>query len=410
MRRVLMVSYYFPPLGGIGSLRALKFATYLPEFGWQPTVLAPRRGAYHRDASLRFPEEQVVRTAALELSRVGKRAVGTGGDDTQPAAVGPLLGRARDLVRRFVYRPDAQVGWYPFAVAAGRSALRERRFDAVLSSSFPITSHVVARRLHRDTGLPWVAEFRDPWTDVLNPRDPRRPRDERLERALVAEAAAVVVPSPAWAELFRRKGARVVEVIANGYDPADLPPSRPPRGFVLTHVGSLYPDRQDLSTVWPALAALRAARVVVDLRLRFVGELSSAVRRQIEAHGLADSLEVTGFLPYRDALAAMAASSALLVAGARDPLPALEGWIPAKVFEYLGTGLPVIYVGDGASDAARLLAGHARCHLVPPDDVEAARRALLAASREAPQPRALAAFTRRTLAGRLAGVLAGVAA
>lgn len=410
MRRVLMVSYYFPPLGGIGSLRALKFATYLPEFGWQPTVLAPRQGAYYRDESLAFPESQVARTASLELSRVGKRAVGAGGSDTQPATVGPVLGRARDLVRRFLYRPDAQVGWYPFAVAAGRSVLRERRFDAIFSSSFPITAHLVARRLHRDTGLPWVAEFRDPWTDVMSPGDPRRRRDERLERELLAAAAAVVVPSPAWADLFRGKGARAVSVITNGYDPADIPPCRPPGGFVLTHVGSLYLDRQDLSAVWPALAALRSARAVEGLRLRFVGGLRPAVRQQIEANSLADALEVTEFLPHREALAAMASSSALLVAGARDARPALAGMIPAKVFEYMGTGLPLIYVGDGASDAAQLLAVHPRCHLVPPNDVESAHRALLAAAHEAPLARSLEPFTRRTLAGRLAGVLAGAAA
>ena len=409
MRRVLMVNYYFPPLGGIGSLRALKFATYLPEFGWEPTVLAPRDGAYYRDPSLAFPEERVVRTRSLELSRLGKRALAAGGTDTEPAALGPGLGVVRRLVHRWIYRPDPQVGWYPFAVAAGRRALRERRFDAILSSSFPITAHLVARRLHRSAGLPWVAEFRDPWTDLLDPRDPRRRRDEPVERAIVAEADAVVVPSPDWADLFRRKGAREVAVITNGYDSADIPARHPPKGFVVTHVGSLYPDRQDLSAVWPALAALRGSPGMEGLRLRFVGDLGPAVRREIETHGLGSLLEVTGFLPYRDALAEMAASSVLLVAGARDQRPLLRGMIPAKVFEYLGTGLPVIYVGDPATDVAALLAGQPRCHRVPPGDVEAARSALRAASTEGPGERALGAFTRRELTGRLAGVLAGLA-
>src|SRR5207247_2054393 len=197
--------------------------------------------------------------------------------------------------------------------------------------------------------------------------------------------------------------------ITNGYDSTDVPPRQPPKGFVVTHVGSLYPDRQDLSAVWPALAALRGSPGMEGLRLRFVGDLSPAVRKEIEAHGLGDLLEVTGFLPYGDALAAMAASSVLLVAGARDPRPLLKGMIPGKVFEYLGTGLPVIYVGDPSTDVAGLLAGQPRCHRVPPGDVEAARRALQVASTEAPQERALAAFTRRELARRLAGVFAGVA-
>ena len=267
----------------------------------------------------------------------------------------------------------------------------------------------MARRLHRSAGLPWVAEFRDPWTDHLEPRDPRRRRDEPLERAIVAEADAVVVPSNDWADLFRRKGAREVAVITNGYDSADIPARHPPNGFVVTHVGSLYPDRQDLSAVWPALAALRGSPGMEGLRLRFVGDLGPAVRREIETHGLGSLLEVTGFLPYRDALAQMAASSVLLVAGARDPRPLLKGMIPAKVFEYLATGLPVIYVGDPATDVAALLAGQPRCHRVPPGDVEAARSALRAASTEVPGERALGPFTRRELTGRLAAVLAGLA-
>jgi glycosyltransferase involved in cell wall biosynthesis len=403
------VNYYFPPLGGIGSLRALKFATYLPAFGWEPTVLAPRDGAYYRDPSLAFPEANVVRTGSLELSRLGKRAIAAGGTDTEPAAVGPGLSLVRRLVHRWIYRPDPQVGWYPFAVAAGRRALRERHFDAILSSSFPITAHLVARRLLRETGLPWVAEFRDPWTDALETSDPRRRKDERLERTLIADAAAVVVPSPDWADLFRRKGAREVAVITNGYDPIDLLPSRPAGDFVLTHMGSLYPDRQDFSCVWVALASLRASGALPSVRLRFVGDLAPAVRRDIAAHGLEDVLEVTGFLPYREALTRMSASSALLVGGARDDRDSLRGWIPAKVFEYLGTGLPVVYVGHAATDLAALLASQPRCYRVPPGDEEAARRVLRAASTDAPQERALAAFTRRELASHLAQVLSDVA-
>ena len=405
MRRLLMVAYYFPPLGGIGSLRALKFATYLPEHGWDVTVLAPRSGSYYRDPTLSFPEDRVIRTGSLELSRAGKRVLAPGTTDTRAAAVGPLRRRIRDAVRRWVYRPDGQIGWYPFAVSAGRAALRDLKYDAIFSSSFPITAHLVGRRLHRDSGRPWIAEFRDPWSDVAADGDPRRTQDAALERALVSEATGVVTVSAAWADLLRGKGARSVSVVTNGYDPADFAAPRPTDGTVVTYLGSYYPDRQDLSAVWPALRRIRDSRPDHRFRLRFVGNLSPALRSEIAAHGLELSLEVTGFLPYREALARMADSSVLIGAGARDERPVLKGLIPAKLFDYLGSGLPVIYVGDAGSDAAVLLARQRGVHVVRPGDAAGAERAVSEALATPRAERDLEEFTRRALAARLAGVL-----
>src|SRR4051794_15968312 len=147
-RRVLMIAYYFPPLGGIGSLRASKFAQHLPEFGWEPTVIAPRLGTHYPDNEFSFPEERVIRTRSIELSRAGKRALrvearSTGGD---PLSGGRVL--LRGAAHRFLYRPDAQIGWYPSALRAGRRALANGRFDAILSTSVPMTAHLIARRLH----------------------------------------------------------------------------------------------------------------------------------------------------------------------------------------------------------------------------------------------------------------------
>lgn len=402
MRRLLMVAYYFPPLGGIGSLRALKFAAYLPELGWDVTVLAPRRGAYYRDPTLGFPEDRVIRTGSLELSRAGKAVLAPGTPDTQAAAVGPLGRRVRDAVRRWVYRPDPQIGWYPFALSAGRAALRDRRFDAIFSTSFPVTAHMVARSLRREFGVPWVAEFRDPWTEQLPAGHPHREWGARLERAIAAEAEAVVVPSPRWAKLFLAKGARTVRVITNGYDPVDLPPAASPESLVVTHVGTLYPGRQDLSAAWQALRQLRAEGTPV--RVRFVGDLPAAAADEIRAHGLGDVLEVTGFVPYREALSRMAASSVLVGAGG-GARGASEGWIPAKFFEYLGTGLPILYVGDTSTDVAALLRAHAGCYLVERGDADGAREAILRARAEHVGRRDLGAFTRRALAGRLAETL-----
>lgn len=403
---MLTIAYYFPPLAGIGSIRAMKFAAYLPDWGWQPTVLAPSTRAHPRDDSLVYPESHVIRTQVFEMSRFGKRVVGLG-ESAAPAAVPGFRARLRRFAHRFLYHPDAQVGWYPFAVAAGRRALREMRFDAIFSSSFPVTAHLVARRLHRESGLPWIAEFRDPWADVA-PDARAGDRRDRLERSLLRDADAVVTVSPSWRDRFLEKGAGRVEVITNGFDPVDLPPASPIDGFVVTHLGSFHPRSQDLRAVWEALQRMRALEPALRLRVRFVGEVAGEVHEQLAGYGLTDVLEVTGLLPQRAALAATSPSSVLIAAGFRPERPLYRGVVPAKLFEYLGSGLPVLYVAAADTDAARLLGGHRACHVVEPGDVDGALRALAASRGEGRVQRDVGRFTRHALAGDLARVLEGV--
>jgi len=221
---------------------------------------------------------------------------------------------------------------------------------------------------------------------------------------LVTDASAVVVPSPSWGELFESKGARRVQVITNGFDSADLPPFRRPSETVLTHVGSLYPGFQDLRPVWAALQRARRSGQSPVNRLLFVGNLHPDVRRELADHGLDDMLEVTGFLPHRDALARMMESSALLVAGGRDDRPILRGVIPAKIFEYLGSGLPILYVGTKDADPARLLMQFPGCFLIGPGDVDAAQAALQAIE-TGPVDRETGPFTWRALTRSLANTL-----
>jgi glycosyltransferase involved in cell wall biosynthesis len=404
VRRVLVVAYYFPPLGGVGSLRVAGFARHLPEHGWEPIVLAPRSGAYHRDPELGLPQCRIVRTRSLELSRLGKRALRAGGDDVRAAPVRGARRGLRTLARRILYRPDPQVGWYLPAVREGRRALGCHPVDAILSSSFPITAHLVARRLQRATGLPWVADFRDPWSEMLPPGAARR-RAARLERALANEAAEVVMTSPSWARRHAELWGRPVRCVPNGHDLDGVAPD-PPERFVLSYAGSFYPETQDLSTLWPAIAGDGPAGARVDT-LRFIGDLHPALAAQLVAHGLLDRTEVTGFLPHTDATASMLRSSALLVAGPANARGILRGQVAAKIFEYLATGLPIVYVGDPQSDAADLLRAHAGCHLVATGDVEGARRALVAA-RAGPHERDVAALSRRSRTAALAQVLDGV--
>jgi len=404
MRRVLIVAYYFPPLGGIGSLRVCGFATHLPEYGWDPTVLAPRNGAYYRDPELRFPEDRVVRTPSLELSRAGKRLLRTGGGDVVPAAVGGVRVTLRNVARATLYFPDAQVGWYAPALLTAREALRNQSFDAIFSSSFPITAHLIARRLHRWMRIPWVAEFRDPWSEMLPAGGRTGKRAARLERSIAHDAAGLVMTSPSWASLHARAWNREVTVIPNGHGEYEPPADHPDGEFSLGYLGSYYPATQRLRAVWDAVKRINHSGGPSVDRLRFIGDLHPALRQELRDRGLESLVEATGFLPHDDASRALRRSSVLLVAGPYDARGILRGHLAAKLSEYLATDLPIVYTGDPDCDAADFLRRHPGCHIVGGDDVEGVVRALRV-SRGQRIRRDATGLTKRKLTGRLAELL-----
>ena len=401
-----MICYYFPPLGGTGSLRALKFATYLPKFGWEPVVVAPRRGASYQDPSLSIGQTSVYRTGNLQLGRMTKGILGERA--SRAALKTSVAGRVRNLLRRWLYRPDGQVGWYPFAVNAGRRAAHEYRFDAIFSTSFPITSHLVARRLHRDTGIPWVAEFRDLWTQ-WGSASPRRQRlDQAMERSILTEAAEVVTVSSAFADGLRLQGAQRVSVVTNGFDPDDFPEPAMYEGVVVTYLGTYYPGHQDLGTALRALGSLAGEGMLPGLRVRFVGELESRLAQTIADSGIKDLVQCTGFVSHKEALRYICESALLLHAGPVSvDTEKVRGIIPGKTFEYLGSRRPILFIGNPTSDVAQLLRPFANVRIVAPGDVDGAKTSVLALLRqsEPPSSSSLQCFTSSYVTAQLAKTL-----
>lgn len=408
MKRVLLVSYYFPPLGGIGSVRAASFARHLADYGWDATVLTPRDGAYHRDPNLTVDEDQVIRTWSFELSRTGKQMLRTGGTDTTPADVHGSSRLLRSLARRYLYFPDAQIGWYPPAILSGLSRIRPGTFDAIYSSSLPITAHLVARTLHRHLGVPWVAEFRDPWCARLPGRPASKRRAISLERNLAREASALVTVSPSWAQMFSTEWGREVSVITNGHDGV-AGSQRDPSSDVLTfgYVGTFYPGSQNLDALWTAAAALnRAGRRTTAIRV--IGAYDAVMATRAAACGAGDLLTFTGYLPHTAVAAELTRCTALVVAGQWPPREVERGCIPAKTFEYLATDRQIIYVGDCDTDAADLLRRFDGTRVVPADDLDGVYQALLSVPDQS-VTRDTSEFSRSSLASRLAALLDRVA-
>ena len=411
MRRLLIVAYYFPPIGGIGSIRMARFATLLPELGWEPTVIAARDTPHFVDPSLGCPADKVVRARSVEFSKLGRALLGgpsgrplTGGVGAHSRAHAAL----RVAAHRYAFYPDAQVGWYPGAVLAGLRMLRRTRFDAIYSSSNPITAHLVARTLARRSGLPWVAEFRDPWSDRLADDHPHRRRGGRLEDAIAARATRIVVPTPGLRTFLGERWGTDIALIPNGHDlgpPSDRRPDRP----TLTHVGTFYPGAQSFRGLWTALQQRMRAGRRDSPQLRFVGELPAELRQEVESAGLGHLLEETGLLPHDDAMRAMASSTMLIASGFGGDDPVSLGVIPAKLFEYLASGLPILYLGDAADDAARLLGNQPGCFVVDPANVAGVLAALDAGLSGPIHRRDVEPFSRRARARALAHVLARAA-
>ena len=371
--RVLIVTYYFPPAGGPGVQRVLKTVRYLREAGFEPVVLTVADGAFpSRDATLSgdVPDGvEVIRTRAPNPFALYARLTGKDGGEVPTGAVNARGGLSRLAlwVRANLFLPDARVGWVPFAIAAGRKRLGQSArladpFAAIVTSGPPHSVHLVGQRLQK-TGVPWIADFRDPWTAINFYHDlpmsrPAQALDRRLERRVLQQADAVTTVSPTWARLLEEQGGLAngaVQVIHNGVDEADLGAAEGETvrddSFVLSHVGSLYATRDPVA-VWEAIRTLRGRGQLARMVIRLVGKTDDAITEAARATGV--PVEVEPYVSHAEAVREQARAALLLLS--IEPFPASEGMITGKLYEYLASGRPVLGVGPAQGDAAALLA------------------------------------------------------
>ncbi len=348
-----MVAYHFPPLvGSSGIQRTLRFVQHLPSLGWQPLVLSVHPRAFEKvsdDLMFEVPPGTVVRRAfALDAAR----HLQLGG-----------------WYPGFLARPDRWISWRFAGIRQGLKLINEFKPD-VIWSTYPIaTAHVIASVLHRKTGVPWVADFRDPMAQDDYPADLRT---RKMYRDIEAEAATnaryCVFTTPGAAHMYRQRypfAAQRMAVLENGYDEESFPLPGPassqataegPEGrmLVMLHSGIIYPCERDPTALFIALNRLQAARTLgpTDLRIRFRAPVHDDFLRTLAAtHGVQDFIELCAPLPYRDALAEMMSVDALLVMQASN----CNAQIPAKIYEYLRAGKPILALTDPGGDTAGVL-------------------------------------------------------
>jgi glycosyltransferase involved in cell wall biosynthesis len=409
MKKLLMIAFHFPPLAGSsGMQRTLSFARHLPRFGWEPLLLTAHPRAYER-----VSEDQM---GDLPASATVERAF--------------ALDAARHLAISGRYlaitaRPDRWAAWWLGAVPRGLAMIRKYRPDA-LWSTYPVaTAHKIGHTLHRLSGLPWIADFRDPMAQDGYPADPRTWRSFRaIEERAVRRSCCCVFVTPGAARMYRLRYAELPEnrmaVIQNGYDEENFAAldgaaqeAGPlvPGTFTLVHSGIVYPNERDPTHLFRALRQmLDDGRLQPgELRLRFrAAAHETQLKELIERFELSAVVELAPPIPYRAALQEMMRSDGLLVLQAAN----CNEQIPAKVYEYLRCGRPVIALTDPAGDTANLLREAGIGSIVPldrPEEIADEMACFLQGARRGvaarPATRWVKAASRLERARELAGLL-----
>lgn len=408
-RKVLVIAYFFPPLGGAGVQRVLKFVKYLPRYGFQPVVLTTRS----HDYPAKDPGLIAEVPAGTTIARAGDPSI------LRWAAVGfDYFGFER--LRALVAWPDRAAAWIPAATISAIRLVSHHRPAVIFSSAPPFSAHLVACLTARITGLPWVADFRDEF--AANPRDEWQTElvsnlNRRLERRLLAAADRVVTAAPYFELEGMPRSSKRRATISNGVDPGDVSSARrsPPAGdlFRLSYVGTLYGER-DLGPITAALRRLGEASAIDPARteLRLVG--SQWLREQPDA-GPVRVVE-TGYLSHQEAVMEMQ-QAAVLLFYVPEASPAPSG----KIFEYLSAGRPILCVARRDNLAYRLVEEWQAGRAVEPGDaagIEAAIADLYSRwhagelfNSDGVREKVLERYSRSKLTGELAGVLdAAVAA
>jgi glycosyltransferase involved in cell wall biosynthesis len=372
MKRILIVSYHFPPDAEIGGLRATKFAKYLPSCGFEPIVLTVKPRYYPRidksrerdTAHLRvvhrttmLPHSSKIYLALKRRVRRAPRHPEAAGTSTpEPEAKPTSISFARRAVFALESLPDDKQVWIPAAIARGLQITRRERIDWVLTTGPPMSAHLVGLALKRLTGVRWVADFRDPWINDYHRSLKINAvlRAHRwLEKSVLLAADRVVATTQRVAEQFAAIHPEIAaksEMIPNGYDPDDFPGpegsvERDPAVFTLTHAGTISSWRTAESLLEAVARLVDAGDLPRErIRIRFIGR-SAATSSQAERLGLGDIVETTGFLDYDQSIQQLYASDLLLIFAQRQPLS-----VPGKLFDYLGTEKPILVLtGDGAT-------------------------------------------------------------
>ena len=369
-KKMLLVSYLFPPIGGGGVPRPLKMAKYLARLGWEVHVLTVDT-TYHatKDETLlkELPSGVTIHRAKewnpLNGIRRSKGSASGNQEKTVPRLSQGSQGRLKKMksfvvsslkqVKNTLFIPDEQIGWLPDASRLGARIVREHNIPVMFSTSGPHTSHLVARTIKRKTGIHWVADFRDPWTQNMHRSQIpwREALEEKMERGVMTEADVITTVTHGFAENFLRKyegEIKQLEVIHNGFDPEDyenIQTDEEDGKFTLIYTGIFYQQRNPRLLLQGVKELLDEGKIdTSQITLQFAGVFDYPGYTDnwdcVHHLQLEDMVEVMGNLPHKQALKAMKNADVLLLIG--DTAPGSGVYIPGKLYEYMAIGHPIL--------------------------------------------------------------------
>ncbi len=371
MKKVLIITYYWPPAGGSAVYRWLKFSKYLREFGWEPIIYTAENGEY---SELDPANERDIPTGLTILKQpiwepyqLYKRFIGQ--KKTEKVNVGFLTEKKKPAmaerisvwIRGNFFIPDARCFWIKPSVTYLSQWLKENPVDAIISSGPPHSMHLIAMELKKRLNLPWIADFRDPWTKIdfyndlyLSGLADRK--HHRLEKQVVLNADCVVTVGNQMREEFEVLGAKRVAVITNGYDTADKVEGHidMDHKFTLSHFGTVNKARNP-DLLWQVLSDLVKENTdfAGNLEIKFVGRLDQLIVDSIKKYQLRNYITKIDFLPHMDVIRMQRQSHVLLLL--INQTPNAGGILTGKFFEYLAAERPILAIGPTTGDVADIL-------------------------------------------------------
>ncbi len=430
MRKVLIITYYWPPAGGAGVQRWLKFVKYLREFGWEPVIYTASNGeAPVIDTSLAqdIPENvEVIKTPIWEPYGVYKKFIGQKKDEKintgflteqqKPKATEKMS----VWVRGNFFIPDARKFWVKPSIKYLLNYLNTHPVDAMVSTGPPHSMHLIAMGIKRKTGLPWLADFRDPWTNIDFYKDlmltsMADKKHRRLEREVLQQADVVTAIGNTLRDELKALGARHAATLTNGYDESDvaLKEVQMDERFSLAHIGSLVKSRNH-PVLWKALAALvkEHSTLAEHLEIKLVGKVDISVLQSLEEYELMPYLNKIDYLPHDEVIKVQQQSQALLLL--LNNTHNAKGILTGKFFEYLSARRPIIGIGATDGDAARVMAETQAGTVSDFDDLEGLKQNILTLFNDYQQNKltsrsvGIEKYSRKTLTQQLAALLASV--
>ncbi len=394
MKKVLIITYYWPPAGGPGVQRVLKLAKYLPRFGWQPVVLTVKNGDYPAlDQSLEaeIPSDVTVYKIPIwEPYDLYRKMMGIKKSEPIPVAVltqqqnPSFKSKMVRWLRGNIFIPDARISWYFNLVREAEKIIQTEDIQALFVSSPPHSLQLAGLKLKQKCNLPLVADFRDPWTDIYYYKDLKRLKltrriDSNLERKILRKADRVLTVSPALKRLFESKAPDTkCSVIYNGFDETDFDTiqSSKQEKFLIGYVGN-FSANQNCPVLWNILQKLLESNSAFkkSFRLAFTGKIHQDIISSINENGLGEVTEFNDYKPHNEAIEAMRRASTLLFV--IPDTKSNEGILSGKLFDYLASGTPLLSVGPPDGDAAEILSETGAGPMVAFDDEEGLKNRIL---------------------------------